>query len=92
MMNTMLLNADMMTSESGAMKYLWKQFGFEEIESEEKTPDLLFANLMSVSDRLEIEIDDPMEVADNLGRFGLGLIKIFEEAAYENELVDLVMA
>ena len=80
------LKADEMKTKEQAATFLKEIFGID--QSFDFTLDLLYMEIMSIKSPAKIILDDASSAVDNLGRFGLGLIKLFRDAASESDNID----
>ncbi len=83
------LNAHLMTNEPDASEYLYNQFKFPPLPNRKADIDDFLDNLLEIDEDITINVDDTMMLVDNLGRFGLGVIKALHKADEENEYINL---
>ncbi|MBR5228393.1 MAG: hypothetical protein IKV96_00990 [Firmicutes bacterium] len=80
------LKAEEMKTRENADSHLKMVFGIT--DSNQLTLDSIYMEIMSLKGQVTIVLDDASEVVENLGRFGLGLIKLFRDAASESDNID----
>jgi len=80
------LKAEEMKTKEDANVYLKDTFGID--PDHELTLDSLYMELMSFKEPVRIILDEASDVVDNLGRYGLGLIKLFRDADSESDHID----
>lgn len=78
--------AEEMKTKEDAEKHLKEVFGMN--PDHNLTLDSLYMELMSFKEPVRIVFDDATGAVDNLGRFGLGLIKLMRDADKESDYID----
>ena len=78
-----ILHADKMTTQEAAQDHIMESFAFD--GNYKKNMDDFYGYLMSIKSPMKVEIDDIGKLTDDLGRYGLGLIKILTDASKEND-------
>lgn len=85
-MKKYLLTAEEMKTKEAADSHLKEVFGLG--SDYNLNLDSLYMELMSIKGDIRIVLDDASTVVDNLGRYGLGLIKLFRDASNESDTID----
>ena len=49
--------------------------------------DSLYSEVMSIKEKTQIELDNADLLIDELGRYGLGLIKLLRDASHESRYI-----
>lgn len=89
LMRDIILYAHMMTNEIEASEYLDNQFEFRILTNQKMDIDDFLDSLLEINEETIIKLDDTMTIVDNLGRFGLGIIKSLHIAEEMNECISL---
>lgn len=84
-MKRVILNGACMTSTETAHKYLSNKLCFPEYYG--GNLDALWDCLTTVSDNVQIELVNYQKLARNLGAYSEALVKVFSDAAEENESI-----
>ena len=84
-MKQIIIESERMTNQAAAENYLKELL---EIASPDQ-PDLdaIYMRVMSIKEETEISISDSDLLIDYLGRYGLGLVKLFRDAASESDFI-----
>jgi len=84
-MKKVFLNAASIHSEVQAPDYL--KYAFRLDDEDALDLDRLYSEIMSIKEDTIIELDDSDLLIENLGRYGLGLIKLFRDAENESDFI-----
>lgn len=85
-MKQILLDADGIHTEKQANEYLKSAFKMD--KSCEFSLDSLYSEVMSIKEKTQIEeLDNADLLIDELGRYGLGLIKLLRDASHESRYI-----
>lgn len=84
-MKKVFLNAASIRNETQAPDYL--KYAFRLDDKDALDLDRLYSVIMSIKEETVIELDDPDLLIENLGRYGLGLIKLLRDAEHESEFI-----
>lgn len=84
-MKQILLDAEGIHSEKQANDYLRSAFKMD--KNCEFNLDALYSTIMSIKENTQIELDNADLLIDELGRYGLGLIKLMRDASQESRYI-----
>ena len=84
-MKQILLDADGIHSEKQANEYFRSAFHID--ENCEFSLDALYGAIMSIKENTQIVLENADLLIDELGRYGLGLIKLLRDASHESRYI-----
>ena len=84
-MKQILLDADGIHTEKQANEYLRSAFRMD--KDCEFSLDSLYSEVISIKEKTQIELDNADLLIDELGRYGLGLIKLLRDASHESRYI-----
>ncbi len=84
-MKQILLDADNIYNEKQANDYFRSVFKIS--EECEFNLDALYSAVMSINENTEIKLQNADYLVDELGRYGLGLIKLLRDAEQESKYI-----
>lgn len=84
-MKQILLNAEGIHTEAQAHEYLRRAFEMD--DDVEFNLDTLYSTVMSIKENTHIVLKNSDLLIDELGRYGLGLIKLLRDASHESSYI-----